>query len=290
MGRKDINGIYLSKNNYLMEMFNELDISITNKNIKFINNLSKDRNVNLMLVPTSTEILKDYLPIFSYNINQKKYLEYIENKLNTNVNFINPYNILSNHKDEYIYYLTDHHYTTLGAYYCYVEFCNNYGLTPIDIKHFNIKEVSNNFLGTLFSKIILKNQQKDSINIFELNKENKIAVDYMNKVTDTLYEFSYLNNPRDQYNIFLDNNHPLIKITTSIKNNKKICVVKDSYANSFIPFLTNHFEEIHVIDLRFYSLNINKYLNENNLNDILIFYNTKNFSEDRNLVFINNSN
>lgn len=289
MGRKDSNGVYLSKNNYLIEMFDKLDITITNKNIELINNLSKSKTVNLMLIPTSTEILKNYLPRFAWNIDQKKYLDYIKNNLNHKINFINPYEILNEHKDDYIYYLTDHHYTSLGAYYCYLEFCNKYGLIPFNIKNFNIKEVSNNFLGTLFSKVNLKNQKKDSITIFESNIENKITVDYMNKTTNTLYDFSHLKNPRDQYNIFLDNNHPLIKITTSINNGKKICIVKDSYANSFIPFLTNHFEEIHVIDLRFYSSNINKYLNENNLDDVLIFYNVKNFSEDRNLIFIDNS-
>ena len=63
--------------------------------------------------------------------------------------------------------------------------------------------------------------------------------------------------------------------------------IKDSYANSFIPFLTKNFEEIHVIDLRFYNSNINAYLNENNLKDILFFYNVKNFSEENNLIFIN---
>ena len=107
------------------------------------------------------------------------------------------------------------------------------------------------------------------------------------RVTNSLYEFSHLQNNRSHYNIFLDNNHPLIKIKTSIKNGKNIVVIKDSYANSFIPFLTKNFEEIHVIDLRFYNSNINAYLNENNLKDILFFYNVKNFSEENNLIFIN---
>lgn len=289
LGRKDINGVYLSKKNYLIEMFDSIDMETVNRNIELINNLSKERNVSFALIPTSTEILKDYLPRFAWNVDQKKCIEYIQSKLSPNVNFINPYNILNKHKNEYIYYLTDHHYTSLGAYYCYLEFCKKYHLIPHNISYFNVKEVSNNFLGTLFAKVNLKNQKKDSIHIYESDPKNKIKVDYITKTSDSLYDFSHLKIPNDQYNLFLDRNHPLIKITTSVKNGNKICIVKDSFANSFVPFLIDHFQEIHIIDLRFYSSNINKYLDENNLNEVLLYYNLKNFSEEANLIFIDNS-
>ena len=288
IGRTDNNGVFLGKNNYLIEMFNKLDLNITNKNLNLLNNFSKDsnKNISVMLIPTSTEILKDYLPKFSTNINQNNYLKYIEDSLNKNIKFINPTSLLNQKKNEYIYYRTDHHYTTLGAYYCYLVFCKNYSIGPLSLNEFNIKEVSNNFIGSLSSKVNLIHQIPDSVQIFEPIKENKLSVKYSDKETNSLYEFSYLENNRAHYNIFLDNNHPLIVINTSIKNGKNITIIKDSYANSFIPFLTNHFEEIHVIDLRFFNSNINKYLEENNLNDILFCYNVKNFSEENNLIFI----
>lgn len=287
LGREDINDVYLGKNNYLIEMFNDLDLSITDKNIFFINKLSKRNNVSLMLIPTSTEILKHLLPKFSVNVDQEKYLDYIKNSLSENVKFINPTTYLKNKNMDYIYYKTDHHYTTLGAYYSYLEFCKSFNITPLSLNEFNIKKISNNFLGSLSSKTNLINQEKDSIYIFNPLKENPLNVYYMDKTSNSLYEFSHLDNERNQYNIFLDNNHPLIKIKTSIKNNEKILIIKDSYANSFIPFLTNHFNEIHVIDLRFYSSNITNYLEENNFSNILLYYNVKNFSKENNLVFIN---
>lgn len=287
MGRNDINEVYLAKNNYLIDMFNKIDLNITDINIDLINKFSKNMNVSLMLIPTSTEVLKDYLPKFSVNINQEEYLNYVETNLNKNINFINPLHILKFKKNEYIYYRTDHHYTTFGAYYSYLKFCESYNLTPLKINDFKVTQISNDFLGSLFSKVNLNHQKKDSVYIFEPLIKNDLTVYYSDRVTNSLYEFSHLQNNRSHYNIFLDNNHPLIKITTSIKNGKNIVVIKDSYANSFIPFLTNHFEEIHVIDLRFYNSNINAYLNENNLKDILFFYNVKNFSEENNLIFIN---
>lgn len=289
MGRTDINEIYLGDNNYLIEMFDKIDFETTKRNVKLINDFSQDKNVALMLIPTSTEILKEYLPKFSLRVDQKEYLNYIGNSLNENIKFINPIYALNSNKNKYIYYRTDHHYTTLGAYYSYLKFCEEFNITPYLLEDFNIKEVSTNFLGSLFSKVIIPYQERDVVNIFEPKKENKLKVYYSNgKVSNSLYEFSHLNNPRNIYNIFLDNNHPTIKITTSINNNKKICVIKDSYANSFIPFLSNHFEEIHVIDLRFYSSNITNYLKENDLKDILFYYNVKNFSEDNYLIFIEN--
>ena len=286
MGRTDINDVYLAKNDYLIEMFTNINQNTTNRNINLINKLSKKRNVTVMLIPTSTEILKSYLPTFSTNISQKEYLDYIKNNLDTNIKFITPLNLLNSKKTEYIYYLTDHHYTTLGAYYSYLEFCKQLNIVPLKKKDFNIKKISDDFLGSLYSKVSLYNQKKDSLYIYEPKNPNKITVDYGTKTSDSLYEFSHLENPRNHYNVFLDNNHPLIKISTSIKNGKKLAIIKDSYANSFIPFLTNHFEELHVIDLRFYNSNINKYLNENDLNDVLFYYNVKNFSEEKSLIFI----
>ncbi|BAK80587.1 DHHW family protein [Candidatus Arthromitus sp. SFB-rat-Yit] len=286
IGRRDINDVYISKNGYLIESFRDLDLKVVNNNLNLINNLSKNYKVSLMLIPTSSEILKDYLPPYSLNIDQVKLFKYLKNELNSSVKFIDPTDILNAHKDEYIYYKTDHHYTTLGAYYSYLEFAEQNNIFPLNKEDFSIQKVSDKFLGSLFSKINLNTITPDEVYLFHNKKQDEVMVDYLTKKSNSLYEFSYLDNPRNHYNIFLDNNHPLIKINTSTKNNKKLCIIKDSYANSFIPFLVNHFEEIHVIDLRFYSKNIINYLDENNLEEVLIYYNIKNFCEDKNLIFI----
>ncbi len=284
IGRRDINGVYISKNNYLIEVFKDIDIDITKKNISLINNLSDDYNITLMLIPTSSEVLSHLLPSYALRVDEKKYLNYVKTLLNPNVKFINPLEPLFDRKDDYIYYKTDHHYTTLGAYICYLKYLKENGLdSPLNMTP---KKVTDDFLGSLFSKVNLKGHESDSIYIYESKNKNPLVVNYMNKKTNSLYEFSHLKNKRDGYNIFLDNNHPLIKITTSINNNKSICILKDSFCNSFIPFLVDHFNEIHVIDLRFFQKNIISYLVENNLKDILVYYNTKNFSLDKNLIFI----
>ena len=94
IGRRDINNIYIAKNNYLIETFKDINLNIINNNLNLINDLSTNYKISLMIIPTSTEILKDYLPPYSVNVDQVKLLKYIENALNNNIKFINPIDLL----------------------------------------------------------------------------------------------------------------------------------------------------------------------------------------------------
>ena len=100
--------------------------------------------------------------------------------------------------------------------------------------------------------------------------------------TDSIYADIHLSE-KDKYLVFLDGNHPEITIRTSLKNNRKLLVFKDSYANSFIPFLLSDYEEIHIIDPRYFNRKIDEYISENGINEFLFLYNIKNFCEDSSL-------
>ena len=97
---------------------------------------------------------------------------------------------------------------------------------------------------------------------------------------------SYLDT-KDKYGVFLDNNHPLVKITSNVTNGKKICIIKDSYAHSIIPFWVGHFEEIHMFDLRHYKGSVNNYLKDNKIEDVLLLYNVRNIVSDVNIMWLN---
>jgi hypothetical protein len=86
-------------------------------------------------------------------------------------------------------------------------------------------------------------------------------------------------NTKDKYALFLNGNHPLVKITTNVKNSKRLLIIKDSYANSLVPFLTSHYSEIYLVDPRYYYEDIGKLVNENKINDMLIVYNVNTFLE-----------
>lgn len=153
--------------------------------------------------------------------------------------------------------------------------------TPNKMDAFNTKQITNSFYGSLYSKSGFRNIAPDSIELYEQKKANKYKVEYSdeNKTTTTLYAMENIKK-KDKYTIFFNGNHPLIKIQTDNTNGKKLLVVKDSYANSLVPFLLPHFSEIYIVDLRYYTDNINMLIQKNKINDMLILYNGNTFFED----------
>lgn len=283
--KRKINGVYLGKDNYLLEEykgFEKKDLLVKKLNGFYEKN---DVNLSLVLVPTSISFNYDKLPIFSSSCNQLDDIDYVYN--NIKFNSINVYDTLNNHKNEDIFYRLDHHWTTKGAYYAYTKIINNLGFNPKEINEFEIKKVSESFNGTLYSKVNDYSLKSDYIEVYEY--DNDLTINYVseNIVKTSLYEYDYLNK-KDKYSMFLDNNHSLITITNNnINSDNELLVIKDSYANSIIPFLVNHYKKIHVIDPRYYLESISIYIKENNIKDVLILYNMSTINDDLGIYSIN---
>ena len=136
---------------------------------------------------------------------------------------------------------------------------------------------------SLYSKVFTTNQEKDKIHKINL-KDIDFTVNYSDKTTNSLYEESYLKE-KDKYSYFLNTNKPLIEITNNkIKSNEEILIIKDSFANSFIPMLANHYKKVHVIDPRYYNLAISDYIKEHNLKNVLLLYNINNIDTDTGIL------
>lgn len=280
-GNKDINGVYLAKDNYLIEkkLDSEVDKEKLQENMNKINeftNNNKDKKIQMMIVPTASLILEEKLPKNASEYNQNEILDEIKNNLK-NATFIDLREQLLDHKEEYIYYKTDHHWTSLGSYYAYQEWCK-YNNINTEIKDYSRKTVTAEFKGSLYSKVLNRNVEEDEIEIFIPKEEVNYEVTYnFNKNSNSsIYDFEKLKT-KDKYQIFFGGNYPEIKIDTSNKNEKKILLLKDSYANSFIPFLLNNYENIYVVDMRYFKENLDEYMAENDINEILILYNATNF-------------
>lgn len=283
--KKENNGVYIGNNGMFIEKFDAMDTELIDKITSYINNFSQKYNTYIMIAPTSYTIYNENLPMYVDVNKESDAMNYFISKLDSKIVNIPLVDILKEHKDEYIYYNTDHHWTTLGAYYGYVKFCEYYNIENVEYSEFDRKVVSDNFYGTLFSKGNFTYAKPDSIALYYPKNKVNYIVDYVfsEKQTNSLYEFDYLD-VKDKYGVFLDNNHPLIKISTNVKNGNKIALIKDSYSHSLIPFLVNNFEEIHVIDLRLFKGNVDDYLMENELEDILFMYNIRNIISDRNIM------
>lgn len=287
IGKKDNNGVYLGTDGYLLQMFSKPDMGIINNNIDAINSFgaaNPDVNKYFMIVPNSVKVLEDKLPAYASPENQLKYIEKVRNALENDISFIDVYDTLASKKDEYIYYKTDHHWTTLGAFYAYESLGRYMGFIPNSYDSYDVKEVTKDFYGTLYSKGGFRDIAPDSIKLFIPRKDEKLKLQFYDneKSSDSLYKMENLNK-KDKYTVFEDGNHSLIKISTNSERRKKLVIIKDSYANSLVPFLTAHYSEIYMVDLRFYYDDINKLIKDNGIDDVLILYNANTFFEDKSI-------
>lgn len=282
LGMNDVNEVYFADDDYLIQKYNK-----PNNNDKIINTLNsfyKDLNyinMNLILAPTSISINKELLPKNAPTYSEKDTIDYIYDKINFDT--INVYDELINHKEDYqMYYRLDHHWTTYAAYYAYVAYSKNNDINYYSLDKFDIEEVTDSFNGTLYSKTNDYTRKSDSIYKFTLpNTSYSVYYSDNDKTTTSLYEDKWLKE-KDKYSYFLDNNHSLIEITNnSINSSKELVVVKDSYANSLVPFLINHYKKVYVIDPRYYKKKISDFIKENKeIKDLLFVYNTNNIDND----------
>lgn len=294
LGKRESHQVFLCKDNYLIEDFTKPDEKYVKENLKSINNFAnKYKNINqyMLISPTTISIFKDKLPFDAPVIDQAKYLKSYENKLNNNLIFVNPYKTLYSHKDEYIFYKTDHHWTSLGANYAYQDLSKAMKLKETPSNYYKTQLVSNSFIGALSSKSGYDVKFHDKINIYlPANNSEEIVVNYVEEQekTATLYNSSALSE-KDNYEVFLKGNHPLVKIRTNTKNNKNLLIFKDSYANSFVPFLIKDFSNIILVDPRYYYDDIYKLIKNENVSDILYLYNANTFFNDTSLSLVLNN-
>lgn len=289
LGKKESNGVFLGEDGYLIENFSKPNEEAVNENLKAINNFSvryKDVKQYMLISPTAVSILKDKLPMDAPVIDQESYLQSYKDKLPSSVTFVDSYKTMYDHRDEYIYYKTDHHWTSLGAFYSYKELAQYMGLDETPDNYYKQQLVSNDFFGALSSKSGYDVKEGDKVSVYlPVNEESQnVVVNYVEEQekTATLYSSKALEQ-KDNYEVFLKGNHPLVKIQTDTKNDKTLLIFKDSYANSFIPFLVKDFSKIIVVDPRYYYEDIDKLMQQESVDEVLYLYNANTFFNDTSL-------
>ena len=294
--KKENNGIYFGKDGFLFEKICKLNEERVDNNISAINTFIGKYNNNKFyfeLVPTSATVYPEKLPDNAPIVDERDCEGKIKDKLSSNVKFVSPYDSLVKNSEQYIYYKTDHHWTTLGAYLGYVEFCSIADIEPYTLNNYECLKVTNSIYGTLFSKSLHNVKEADEINVYlPLDQDlRKNIVEYVDEkeVSSTFYETSFLNK-NDKYSLFFKSNHPYIKISTMAKDKGSIVIFKDSYANSFVPFLTQNYSQIYIIDARYYCDNIDDVMKEAGKSaDVLFLYNYNTFSTDNTLCEVLNN-
>lgn len=291
LGKKDVGGVYLAKDGSLIERHpaSETDGEQARQKLKRLRELTEHcletagiGQVKVMLVPTADNILTDRLPDYADYFQQQPFLRQAQEAVGGEC-YVDVFSVMQAHADEYIYYRTDHHWTTQGAYYAYEAWAKDMGLEAVAFSGEARMQVTDEFLGTLHSKVNLP-VEPDVIEAYRPEGEVRVYYDLSEEAKESLYEEKYLET-KNKYGYFLDDNHGFVRIETGVGNGRTLFVIKDSYANCFVPFAVRHYETVCIVDLRYCNISlyglIDRQLQEGNGDmDVLILYNVIHFLDD----------
>ena len=282
------NGVYIGRNGQLLEQIEVADENHLAANIKAIKSFSESQKkipVRMMLVPDAANVLNHSLPALAKPEDQTQMFSMVRKDLGDSVEWIDVSTELNKHKTEKIYYKTDHHWTTLGAFYAFQAAAPSLGIDGDLSGKYVSYTVSDSFNGMLASKSGVNFGEKEQIDIYVPTEEDTdLIVDYVDegKRSTSLYDSSKLKE-KDQYTVFLGGNSSLLDIRTVSTSTKRLLLVKDSFANSFIPFLTPYYREIVVVDPRYYSGTINDLMDSYRISEVLFLYSGNTFFKDNNI-------
>ncbi len=287
INKKEINGVYLTKDR-LIEHQTISDNGLAVENMEAINAFTKKYGLSssLMIVPSAEGIYTDDLPANAPHLNQKAIIEQIYAKAAKEVSCIDVFTPLLSAKKQYIYYNTDHHWTSLGAYNGYFSSASALGFSALGLDKFNVEHASHSFQGTLYSKTLYNGIEPDTIDLYHLSTNDPsvtVTVKSGSKQTEysSIFFRDYLDK-KDKYCTYMGQNEPFVSVKTKAGNGKKLLIVKDSYAHSMIQFYMHHYSEIAMIDLRYFT-SLDQYIDIDDYDQVLFVYSFASMTGDTNI-------
>lgn len=286
LGKREFKEVYLCGDT-LISHVKPPDAALTDKNLEYVVKLSQKTDIPVFLgmIPSAGEIWRNKLPVGAESWNQTAFMETAAAK--TGLPMVDFQTALTAHADEPIFYRTDHHWTSLGAFYGANALLEALGHEGLEKNEFEPKTVSEAFNGTLYSTSGIHWLVPDSMEFWVPDTGLNVTSWRTGKPeAETLYNRSYLEK-KDKYSTFLGGNQPLCVIQNERNAGAgKLLVVRDSYSDSLAPFLSQRFEEVHLMDLRSYRTSVAQYAEDNGIDQIVVLYSVPNFVTDINLVFL----
>lgn len=288
-GKREGNDVYIMKDR-LVEKIPEPDMTEVGKSLEGIRKFSQDNGIApfVMIVPTQAEIYKNELPPNAPNPDQQKFINDAYSALEGYAVPVDVYSTLSANKDSYIFYRTDHHWTTRGAYLAYLAAAKKMDIMPVTENNYDIEHASDSFKGTFYSKVLYEGITPDSIDLWipsDSKSEPMVEIYSSFGVDPELHQGMYFReflDVKDKYSTFFGTNQPMITVRTGNKGGK-LLVFKDSYAHCFVPFMTEHFSEITMVDLRYIQMSYKELIDVSEYDKVMFVYNASTFMSDRNL-------
>ncbi|MDR2088314.1 MAG: hypothetical protein LBP73_03045 [Clostridiales Family XIII bacterium] len=300
MGRKDNGRVYFGADGWLFAM-DSIDFGLLDANLghirDFIGAVSEeypDVAFSALPVPASWSVARDMLPAFAPAGDEDAAMSRIGEALEGFARVCDPGEDLEDafRAGTQVYYRTDHHWTTRGAYIAYRAWAERCGLTPSPESDFAVRVVSDAFYGVNASKAGLPWTVPDRMEAFERKDAPPLRMTVESakdggetRVSDGLYAPEFLAE-RDKYAYFLGGNNAVVTIDTGLANGRTLLLLKDSFAHCFAPFLTAHFERVILVDPRYHRDGLARFFRENDITDLLFLYSAVQLSNDRNLFYL----
>lgn len=279
-----INGVYIADGRLL-----DAEISKRpsfEKSISEINRYMESSSgaVYFVAVPTSSGIYDEYLPEYLLSSPENLQISHLYESLDSNIRKIDAYNILKMLKDNYIYYRNDTKWTSYGAYCVYRTVIQKLGFLPTAYDKYTIDHVISDFRGNLYNRTLYKDTNPDIIDIYSYPSGAEVisSTSYDNEGRareKLLYDKSMLKS-NYKYRVYLGEEVPLIKIKTSVNNERKLLVIKDSYADCFIPFLTQHYSEIAVFSPEYAEKGLADFVNPDYYEQTLFLFGIESMADE----------
>lgn len=281
IGKRESIGVYICKDKYLMDKFTSYSKKQLVANAAALVDLQEKLaaegiSMNTILVPMAAQVLTDKLPAYAPVADYAAILQVLTD---AGVDTTDVLSALVAHSSENIYYRTDHHWTSLGAYYAY---CAWRGIEP-NVDEWTQEVLCDDFYGTTWNKVPLPTVPAEEITAWYKHINRSVSYNNGQYETDSIYERKYLSGS-DQYAVFLNSNQAQTVIEGSGKSGK-LLLIKDSYGNTFSQFPVEDYAEVHVLDLRFFKGDVTEYAKENGITDTLVLYGTQSFVKDTRLRF-----
>lgn len=206
-------------------------------------------------------------------VDQREVLDQMESHIYGDVNFVNLGEIFEQHRGEYLFFKSDYHWTQLGAYYTYQEFAKSVGLTPTPLSAFATEVLTDSFHGHTndYANDSRIDSFLDTIHLYWPTKEHTMAV-YLSDMSLYRVYNSTIQPSIKNYSCYLTGDQAYSEINVPENDqDKTVLVIKESSANAFVPFLTEHYGNIIVIDPRHVMLDVKKIVKEKGVDDIILF-------------------
>ncbi len=287
-GSKKEGNVLIGREDYLMEEIVLPDQELLTETMESIRRFVKKNNdvqMYMLLVPNAANVMSGRLPAFATVADQSRSFSQVKRELGEELEWLDVSEALKKHADEKIYYKTDHHWTSLGAFYSFIGVAEQMNIKQDVSSSFVSYPVSTTFNGMLAAKSGCRLDVKEEIYIYvPRDMDNDVVVNYIDeqRKTASLYDSSKLET-RDQYAVFLGENTSVIDIKTVSESSRRLLLIKDSYANNFVPFLAPYFREIVLVDPRYYSGTIDEIMDTYRISDVLFLYSGNTFFQDNNL-------